>query len=313
MCASVWSSFAMPGFSPVRQAPIATADTSCCQVCILSYVARIAGPTGLLRELAELRPRAPDWTTTRAPALSTTFHVQPGTPRSGWYTLWRNGTLHRVVKPPTDVLAALDTAINAAAVEALDTRYLLIHAGAVGFADQGLLLPAAAGSGKTTLVAGLVAAGFQYLSDEVGVFEPETLQLLPFAKRLYIKRGGSRALAGMYPELTTRVPRLRSALETIWYLAPPVDAWPARRVTLRYLVVPQYVAGARTELAPMPRTAALSRVVGQSYRLQAHGATRMSQLIEAVRTADSYALTIGSLQDAIEQLQHLVNRSGAPR
>ncbi|MBV9598309.1 MAG: hypothetical protein JOZ87_15770 [Chloroflexi bacterium] len=278
---------------------------------ILSYSARIAGPTALVHELAELRPRAPAWTTTLAPALSTTFDVQSDTPRPGWHTLWRNGTLHRVVKPPTVVLAALDTAINAAAVEALDTRYLLIHAGAVAFGARGLLLPAAAGSGKSTLVAGLVAAGFQYLSDEVGVVDPETMQLLPFAKRLYIKAGGARALAGIYPELTTRVPRLRSAQETIWYLAPPSDAWPAGPVTFRYVVVPQYVAGARTELAPMPRTAALSHVVGQSYRLQAHGGTRMGHLIEAMRAADCYALTIGSLRQAVDQLQHLVTRPSA--
>jgi hypothetical protein len=215
--------------------------------------------------------------------------------------------LQRVVEPPADVLASLDTAINAAAVEALDTSYLLIHAGAVAFADQGLLLPAAAGSGKTTLVAGLVAAGFQYLSDEVGVFDPETLQLLPFAKRLSIKHGGSRALSGMYPELSTQALCLRSGRERIWSLAPPADAWPSRPVTLRYVVVPKYVAGARTELAPMSRTAALSHVVEQSHRLQAHGPTRMSRLIEAVQAADCYRLTMGNLQQAVGEVRRLLN------
>ena len=40
-------------------------------------------------------------------------------------------------------------------------------AGSVACRGRGLILPAPSGGGKTTLVAGLVAAGFDYLSDEV--------------------------------------------------------------------------------------------------------------------------------------------------
>ena len=41
-------------------------------------------------------------------------------------------------------------------------------------------------SGKTTLTAGLVRAGFDYLSDEAVAFDWDTLDIVPYAKPLSI-------------------------------------------------------------------------------------------------------------------------------
>ena len=54
-------------------------------------------------------------------------------------------------------------------IRALMGDFLVVHAGAVGYQGAGILLPAGTGSGKTTLVAGLAANGFQLFSDEFGV------------------------------------------------------------------------------------------------------------------------------------------------
>ena len=302
----------MPVCSRVKQIPPPVGDTSYVEVHILSYVARLAGPTALLRKLAELRPRAPEWTTRGAPGLSTTFDGQPDSPTSGCHTVSRNGTLQHIVRPPEAILAVLDTAINAAAVEALQANYLLIHAGAVAHANQGVLLPAPSGRGKTTLVAGLVAAGFEYLSDEVGVLEPETLQLLPFAKCLGVKQGALTTLAPLFPELAARVPRLRSGQETIHYLTPPSGAWPAGPVRLRFLIAPRYVAGARTELVPMTRTSALSRLVEQVSVSPPDAGAGLLHLIQAVRALDCYTLTMGNLQEGVDELQRLVAGARPP-
>ena len=70
------------------------------------------------------------------------------------------------------------------------TDLLLVHAGAVVTpSGSGVLLPAASGSGKTSLVAGLVRAGWGYLSDEVGAIDPVTRRLCPYPKVLSIKPG----------------------------------------------------------------------------------------------------------------------------
>lgn len=309
MYVSAWSTWGVPALSPARHSRAAPAanGSSRCEVRVLAFSAYVHGPAAILRLFRELRPRAPSWTTRCAGAVTATFDVQVDTPRPGSHQLFRDGTLVSVVEPPIDLLSALEAAVNAAAIQALGELYLLVHAGAVAYADRGVLLPAPAGSGKTTLVAALVAAGFQYLSDEVGVFDPRTWQLLPFAKSLSVKRGGARALASVHAELAKDVPHLRSGRELIWYLPPPTAAWPSGPVPLRYIVLPEYVPGARTELVPIGRMPALSRVVQQSYKLQAHGAYGLGGLIEALRTADCYALTVGQLRPAVDQLRELVH------
>jgi hypothetical protein len=61
--------------------------------------------------------------------------------------------------------------------------YLLyIHAGVVRIASGCLLLPAAPGSGKSSLTAALMRAGFIYLSDEVALLEESTLHVTAGAR-----------------------------------------------------------------------------------------------------------------------------------
>jgi len=291
---------------PPGVAPAACPDASAA-VRILTFQARVCGPAALVRAAQALRPRAPAWTTTPPVVASTTFAMRPDPLSLSGYQLLREGTPLDVIHPPRALLAALDTAITAAAVDVLSGQYLLIHAGAVAYADRSVLLPAAAGRGKSTLVAGLLAAGCHYLSDEVAVLDPPTGRLLPFAKHLAIKRGGAAVLAQLYPELASSVPRLHDGREVVWYLPPPRGAWPARPVPLRYVILPDYVPAAPTTLVPITRTDALAGVVQQACRLPAHGAAGFGSLVAAVREADCYALTVGRLGPAVDQLLRLLD------
>ncbi|MBV9169303.1 MAG: hypothetical protein JOZ81_04385 [Chloroflexi bacterium] len=236
-----------------------------------------------------------------------TFAIRRNPQSPSGYQLLRDGIPLDDIRPPQALLAALDTAITAAAVMALDRHYILVHAGAVAYADQGVLLPAPAGHGKSTLVAGLLAAGFQYLSDEVAVFDPHTHHLLPFAKSLAIKHGGAAALAELYPGLASGVPRLHDGREEVWYLPPPTRAWPAGPVPLRYVIQPEYAPATPTRLVSMRRTDGLAGVVQQACRLPAHGAAGFGSLVAAVRETECYALTVGELGSAIDHLLRLLD------
>lgn len=58
---------------------------------------------------------------------------------------------------------------------------VFVHAGAVSRRGRGILLPGHSGTGKTTLVAALVAAGADYYSDEFAVLDRGG-RLLPYAR-----------------------------------------------------------------------------------------------------------------------------------
>lgn len=88
-------------------------------------------------------------------------------------------------------LGVLDASLRShIAVTAPDS--IFVHAGVVAHRGRALVIPGPSFSGKTTLVAALVAAGAEYYSDEYAVFDPAGL-VHPYAKPLSIRAGDSPA------------------------------------------------------------------------------------------------------------------------
>ena len=85
-----------------------------------------------------------------------------------------------------------------------------IHAGVVGNGTNCVLLPAAAGSGKSSLTMALVHRGFQYFSDEVALVEPETFHVPPMPLAMAIKEPGWELAARYYPALKSLPVHVRS-------------------------------------------------------------------------------------------------------
>lgn len=96
-----------------------------------------------------------------------------------------------------------------------------IHAGVVSNGQKCLLLPAAPGSGKTTLTAALTAAGFQYFSDEVALLEEPDLEVRSVPISLSVKSGALEVLAPLFPQLRRSANHTREDFETVTYLNPP--------------------------------------------------------------------------------------------
>ena len=65
-------------------------------------------------------------------------------------------------------------------------RRIFVHAGVVGWKNQGIVIPGVSFSGKTTLVSKLVQAGAKYYSDEYAVLDERGL-VHPFARPLGIR------------------------------------------------------------------------------------------------------------------------------
>lgn len=71
-------------------------------------------------------------------------------------------------------------------VAEFSTRFVFIHAGAVGWREKAIVIPGDSFFGKTTLVAELVRQGALYYSDEYAVFDENGL-VHPFARPLSIR------------------------------------------------------------------------------------------------------------------------------
>jgi hypothetical protein len=104
---------------------------------------------------------------------------------NGDAAIFKNGERLAAVCPFKDALDIFSSHIRLAVAENAADR-VFIHAGAVGFGDKALIMPASSRCGKTTLTAELVRRGGLYYSDEYAVLDADGL-LHPFPKPLSIR------------------------------------------------------------------------------------------------------------------------------
>jgi hypothetical protein len=200
----------------------------------------------------------------------------------------------------------LEWQVVQAAVDRLKLDAFVFHAGAVAHEGRGCLLPGRSGSGKTTLTAALVASGFTYLSDELGIVNPADAELIPFPKNMTIKAGSREVLAHSYPQLAALDALARPTGEEVWHLPPPPDAWPHRAVRLEAVVFPHYRPTGPTTLTPLARIDALPRLLDHLFDLGDADHLGMGRLIAAMQGADCYDLAVSDLDDATRLMLDLL-------
>jgi hypothetical protein len=183
--------------------------------------------------------------------------------------------------------------------------FLLLHAGAASWNGAGVLLPAAMDSGKTTLVAGLIRAGFDYLSDEAAAIDPASTWVHPYPKPLSMEPSSVEAIR----DLAGRLPAKYAWGTRVQYQIRPSDLRPRSVGTacpVRYVVAPEYDRTHETGLHPISRAAAVTILADNSFNLDRFGSRGVRTLARVVEQADCYRLRIGELDGAVRLMLDLV-------
>jgi hypothetical protein len=192
---------------------------------------------------------------------------------------------------------------------------LQIHAGVIGDGEGALLLPGAAGSGKSTLTAGASAAGFRYLSDEMAHLDEDTLEVRCFPMSLTLKEGSMAPLASHYPEAAALPLWLREDLIEVRYLPPPpraLDFDQERSYPVKAVVFPRYAPDVRTALQPISQGEALRRLLVEAVALPTLlDRPKVQSLARWVRRTPFYELPMSSLPRALELLGSLRGEHGS--
>jgi hypothetical protein len=179
---------------------------------------------------------------------------------------------------------------------------LQLHAGAVSDGARCLLFPGGAGSGKTTLVAGLARSGLGYLTDEVVLLDPLTLQARALPLALTLKRGALGVLRGRYPDAAELPEHVREDGERVRYLPPPKESLvlPGGALPVAAVVFPRYAPGEPTALAPLARADALDRLLRECLSLPyALDRSLVARLIGWLRSVPCFELGGSSLDEAV--------------
>jgi hypothetical protein len=190
-----------------------------------------------------------------------------------------------------------------------DQRYFLdIHAGVISDGARCLLLPAAAESGKSTLTAALVHAGFEFFSDEIALLEDVALGVLPVPLALCVKDSGIDALADRFPRLRELPVHKRGDGKRVVYMAPPrvsrSRSEAARPVAA--LVFPRFVRASATRLAPLAKTDALQALMSQCLQVAERlEVGRVGRLVQWLSRIPCYTLEFGDTDSAVGALTAL--------
>lgn len=276
-----------------------------CVIQVLNLHASVTAPASVLQELHALFPGIARPPATESPLTTMSLLVTWDSEERVWEVMEDGAGPNPV--PPESLLAYLEWIINLTAVTNLRSQYLLLHAGAVAHRGAGMLLCAASGSGKSTLTAGLVAHGFQYLSDEIAVIDPDDLLLFPYPRSICVKEGSRASLQPHFPQLTTADVQHRFGGEPVWYLQPPFERWCTNPVPVRFVIFPRYIEGAPTELTEISRSTAAEHLVRQSFTGDALGAQGIGAIVRLLQGADCFTLTTGNLPEAMTSLRNLMS------
>ncbi len=204
-------------------------------------------------------------------------------------------------------LAVLGSRINAAVV-ATPRRLPLLHAAAAARDGAAALLPASMESGKSTLVAGLVASGWSYLTDEAALVHGSELGLRGLLKPISLDAGSWQLFPDARPEVTAAA--LTGVDQHQWQVPPGALGLtpPSRSAHVGVVVFPRYREGAPTELQPLRRVEVLESLLHCTFG----GPRSREAFIELAAVAEAvpgYRLTSGSLAECLEAVRSALEDS----
>lgn len=175
--------------------------------------------------------------------------------------------------------------------------FLLFHAGAVSRNGSGVVLPGASGTGKTTLVAGLVVAGYDYLSDEAAAIDPVSGMLYPYPKALTLK---SDLLFDLYPHLEPN--RVEGPLNGQYHL--PIDlVRPGAKgdpCPISHFIFAKRVSSGEVNWRVITPGEAAIALGGNAMNLTIYGARALPVVRDVVRRAVCVEMNYSDLRDAVQ-------------
>lgn len=191
-----------------------------------------------------------------------------------------------------------------------DTRHTIVHAAGASWGGCGVLLPGPENAGKSTLVAGLVAAGFDYLGDEAVALAVGTPDLVPLPRSIGLDRGSWEVLAHLRPAEAVADYQVNR-----WHV--PADRIRAGSVggpcPARHVVIPCYRPGHDAVLEPIADAEAVMVLLEEAFHV-ADRPEALSEVVALTQGASCWRLTAGALDDAVALVRGLVEGTapGAP-
>ena len=219
------------------------------------------------------------------------------------FALRYDGTLVHGADSPYNLVGLVVWHVNSSVVRVDRGEHLLLHAAAAERDGVTVVLPAPMESGKTTTVAGLLRAGYRYVTDETAVLDRRDLSITAFPKSLALSQSAARLIGGIpLPDYRHAGSEAQQHV-TWWDLGSPGVAsggCPA------LVVFPGFRHGATTALEPLTPAAAVLEMAASTFRFRERPRQNLDVLARLATAVPAYRLAIGDLDEAVRAIDGLV-------
>ena len=185
---------------------------------------------------------------------------------------------------------------------------LLLHAAVIERDGLAAILPAPAGSGKSTLCAGLTQRGWRLLSDEVAMVSLVNGRVSALARPVSLKNESIEVMRRFAPDAVFNRVSHGTSKGSVTHMRAPVDA--VRRADTaacpRWVVFPRFVAGAAPLLKARSRADSMLELGRNSFNYMVLGEAGFQTLGDMVARSDCYDFEYSQLDDAVAVFDRLV-------
>lgn len=241
------------------------------------------------------------------------FHVRVTSPQRPFGRRARlvvDGRVPHDDLPLDQALAVLEWGINLV-IAARMHCFLMLHSAALERNGKLLLLPAAPGSGKTTLCVALAHRGWRLFSDEFGLVRPGTSDFLPLPRPMPLKNESIDVIRSFAPEAELGPTIFNTRKGTIAHVKAPAASIERSDETAqpRWIVFPRWQAGHAVALEPVPKSQAFTRLAVNAFNYETVGEGGFVTLKNAIDASSCFSLTYSNLDEAVAAMTALADEA----
>lgn len=190
-------------------------------------------------------------------------------------------------------------------------QYLLLHAAVIERNGLAAILPAPPGSGKSTLCAGLIHAGWRLISDEMALVDRAgSGRIWPLCRPVSLKNRSIDVIRAWAPHARMNRVTINTVKGNVTHMqAPPEHVArmdePARP---RWVIFPRWVAGSAPQLTARSRAQSVLELARNAFNYAQLGPQGFALLGDLVEGCECFDFRYETLTDAVSVFDRLAEQ-----